>query len=101
MVWLMAIVLWPILGFVAFRIMVHMSDGIKRETGAMGQNKIYYKPLDGVKYMLMGGLAFLGVFMLMCLYTLYSVCEAIAGFLSNLNSDYNANKFFGTGKERS
>jgi hypothetical protein len=99
MVWLMAIVLWPVLGFVAFRVAVYMSDGVKREVGFSG--KVYYKPIDGVKFMLMGGLAFLGVSVLMCLHTIYVVCEAIAGFLNNLNSDYNANKFFGTGKERS
>lgn len=101
MLWLMAIALWPLLGYAAFRLMVYMSDGIKQETGVMGQHKVYYKPLDGVKYMLMGGLAFAGVFLIMCLLVLYDACRATANFLRNLNSDYNANKFFGTGKERS
>lgn len=101
MVWFVAIVLWPILGFVAFRIALVMSGGVKREVGFSG--KVYYKPSDGLRYMAFGAFAFVVIFLLLCLSLIVLAVNSIYDFITgiNFNSNYSINRFFGTDKEHS
>lgn len=92
---------WLLLGFIAFRLILVFTGGIKGKT-RLG-TEVYYKPSDGLRYMAFGAFAFVAVVLMLSLVLIGLLVTAVFDFITglNFNSNYSINRFFGTDKEPS